>query len=346
VPKLTGSTETRQAAPASRRAGRQDEGLRMRYRCAVLDDYQNVALSLADWGKIAGDVDVTVFSKPMSGPDEVHRTLKDFHIVCMMRERTPFRRNTIEALPNLKLLITTGARNASIDMAAAAERGITVCGTGAFGNPTTGITFGLILELTRRIGYEHARLKSGELWQVTLGPDIEGRTLGIIGLGKLGQRVAGVAKAFGMKVIAWSPNLTPEKCKEAGVDYATKEDLFRNADIVTIHVQLGDRSRGMVTAKEFGLMKPTSYIVNTARGPIIEEKALIAALNERRIAGAGLDVFDVEPLPLDHPFRRMDNVVITPHLGYVSRQNYEHYFPDIVEDIRAFIDGKPVRVVK
>jgi phosphoglycerate dehydrogenase-like enzyme len=318
----------------------------MRYRCAILDDYQNVALKLADWGKIAGDVDVTVFNKPMGGPDEVARALKDFHIVCMMRERTPFRRNTLEALPNLKLLITTGARNASIDMAAAAERGVTVCGTGGFGNPTTGITFGLILELTRRIGYEHARLKAGESWQVTLGPDIEGMTLGVIGLGKLGARVAGVAKAFGMKVIAWSQNLTPERRQEVGVGYAAKEDLFRTADIVTIHLQLSDRSRGIVGAKEIGLMKPTAYLINTARGPIIDEKALIAALQERRIAGAGLDVFDVEPLPLDHPFRRMDNVVITPHLGYVSRQNYETYFPDIVEDIRGFIDGKPTHVVK
>jgi phosphoglycerate dehydrogenase-like enzyme len=320
--------------------------MRMRYRCAVLDDYQNVARKFADWGRIAADVDVAVFNRPMGRPDEVHRALQDFHIVCMMRERTPFRRNTIEALPNLKLLITTGARNASIDMAAAAERGITVCGTGSFGNPTAGIAFGLILELTRRIGYEHSRLKSGELWQTTLGPDIEGKTLGIIGLGKLGLRVAGVAKAFGMKVIAWSPNLTPERCREAGVEYASKDDLFRNADIVTVHLQLGERSRGLVTAKEFGLMKPTAYIVNTARGPIIDEKALVAALDERRIAGAGLDVFDVEPLPLDHPFRRMDNVVITPHLGYVSQQNYQHYFPDIVEDIRAFIDGTPVRVIK
>jgi phosphoglycerate dehydrogenase-like enzyme len=320
--------------------------MRMRYRCAVLDDYQNVALKLADWGKIAGDVDVTVFDKPMGGPEEVARSLKDFDIVCMMRERTPFRRNTLEALPNLKLLITTGARNLSIDMAAAAERGITVCGTSSFGNPTTGITFGLMLELTRRIGFEHARLKAGELWQVTLGPDIEGMTLGIVGLGKLGQRVAGVAKAFGMKVIAWSTNLTPEKCQEAGVGYASKEELFRAADIITIHVQLSDRSRGLVTAKELGLMKPSAYLINTARGPIVEEKALIAALSERRIAGAGLDVFDIEPLPLDHPFRHLDNVVITPHLGYVSRQNYEHYFPDIVEDIRAFIDGKPARVVK
>jgi phosphoglycerate dehydrogenase-like enzyme len=318
----------------------------MRYRCAVLDDYQDVALKLADWGRIAGDAEVTVFNRHMSSPDEVRRELKDFHIVCMMRERTPFRRDTIEALPNLKLLITTGARNASIDMAAAAERGITVCSTSTFGNPTTGITFGLILELTRRIGFEHARLKAGEPWQVTLGSDIEGKTLGVIGLGKLGTRVSGVAKAFGMKVIAWSPNLTAEKCKEIGVEYATKEGLFRTADIVTIHVQLGDRSRGTVGAKELGLMKPTAYLVNTSRGPIIEEKALIAALNERRIAGAGLDVFDIEPLPLDHPFRRMDNVVITPHLGYVSRQNYEHYFPDIVENIRAFIDGKPVRVIK
>jgi phosphoglycerate dehydrogenase-like enzyme len=318
----------------------------MRYRCAVLDDYQNVALTLADWGKITGDVDVTVFNKPMSGPDVVHRALQDFHIVCMMRERTPFRRNTIEALPNLKLLITTGARNASIDMAAAAERGITVCSTGSFGNPTTGIAFGLILELTRRIGFEHARLKAGELWQVTLGPDIEGMTLGVLGLGKLGQRVAGVAKAFGMTVIAWSQNLTPEKCKEAGIGYATKDELFRTADIVTIHLQLSDRTRGLVTAEELALMKPSAYLINTARGPIVEEKALIAALNERRIGGAGLDVFDTEPLPLDHPFRRMDNVVITPHLGYVSRQNYQKYFPDIVEDIRAFIDGKPVRVIK
>jgi phosphoglycerate dehydrogenase-like enzyme len=320
--------------------------MRMRYRCAVLDDYQNVALGFADWGQIAADVDVTVFNEPMSGPEELQRTLQDFHIVCMMRERTPFHRDTLTALPNLKLLITTGARNASIDLAAAAERGITVCGTGAFGNPTTGITFGLILELTRRIGYENARLKAGEPWQVTLGADLEGLTLGVVGLGKLGQRVSSIAKAFGMNVIAWSQNLTPEKCQEAGVGYATKEELFRNADIVTIHMVLGDRSRGLVAAKEFALMKPTACIVNTSRGPIIEEKALIAALEEHRIGGAGLDVFDVEPLPLDHPFRRMDNVVITPHLGYVSEQNYRRYFPDIVEDIRAFIAGQPVRVIK
>lgn len=340
VPNRCGVTVT--AGPAPPPAGM---GGRMRYRCAVLDDYQKVAMTMADWGRIAGDVDVTVFDHHMSSPDEVHRALAGFHIVCMMRERTPFRRNTIAALPDLKLLITTGARNASIDMAAAAERGITVCGTTSYGNPTTGITFGLILELTRRIGYEHARLKSGQPWQVTLGPDIEGQTLGIIGLGKLGTRVAGVAKAFGMKVMAWSPNLTAERCQQAGVAYAAKDDLFRAADIITIHVQLGDRSRGLIAARELALMKPTACLVNTARGPIVDEQALIAALKEGRIAGAGLDVFDIEPLPLDHPFRRMDNVVITPHLGYVSRQNYQHYFPDIVEDIRAFIDGQPVRVI-
>jgi len=316
----------------------------MPVRCAILDDYQNVALKLADWGKLK-DVEVKVFNEHLGGADNVIKALKGFQIVSLMRERTPFPRAVIEALPDLKLLITTGARNASIDMTACAERGITVCGTGGFGNPTTGITFGLILELTRRIGWEHARLKAGAPWQVTLGADIEGKTLGVLGLGRLGARSAAVGKAFGMKVAAWSSNLTPERCKEVGVDYVSKEDLFRNSDFVTIHLQLSPRSRSLVTAAELGLMKPTAYLINTSRGPIVDEKALIAALNERRIAGAGLDVFDIEPLPLDHPFRHMDNVVITPHLGYVSQQNYERYFPDIVEDIRGWIDGKPVRVV-
>jgi D-3-phosphoglycerate dehydrogenase len=317
----------------------------MKYRCAILDDYQNVALSYADWSKLAGDVEVKVFNQPFKNTEEVHRSLKGFEIIAMMRERTAFLRNTIEALPDLKLLITTGAANKSIDLAAAAERGITVAGTGSFGNPTTGIAFGLILELTRRIGFENTRMKAGAPWQVTVGHDIEGMTLGVIGLGKLGRRVSNVAKAFGMKVIAWSPNLTPEKAKEAGVDYASKEDLLRNADIVTIHVQLGDRSRGLLGEKDLALMKPTAYLVNTSRGPIVDEKALIAALTAGRIGGAGLDVFDVEPLPVDHPFRKLDNVVLTPHLGYVSVQNYKIYFPDIVANIRGFIDGKPIKVI-
>jgi phosphoglycerate dehydrogenase-like enzyme len=317
----------------------------MPMRCAILDDYQNVALKLADWSKIAKDVEVKVFNASIGDADTVIRTLKDFEIVVMMRERTPFRRNVIEGLPKLKLLITTGMANRSIDLAACAERGITVCGTTSFGNPTTGITFGLILELTRRIGFENARMKAGEPWQITIGRDIEGMTFGTLGLGKLGIRAAGVAKAFGMKVIAWSQNLTAEKCREHGVEYASKEDLFRNSDVLSIHVQLSDRTRGLVTAKELGLMKPSAYLINTSRGPIVVEQDLLAALRDKKIAGAGLDVFDVEPLPIDHPFRKLDNVVLTPHLGYVSQQNYEGYYPNIVEDIRGFLDGKPVRVI-
>jgi D-3-phosphoglycerate dehydrogenase len=318
----------------------------MAYRCAIIDDYQNVALKLADWSKVTKDVEIKVFTEAVRRSDaDTINDLKDFDIVVMMRERTRFPRAVIDGLPKLKLLITTGAYNASIDIKACQERGIVVSGTGGFGNPTTGITFGLILELTRRIGWEHARMKSGVLWQNTLGMDIEGKTLGVLGLGKLGARAAGVGKAFGMKVIAWSQNLTPERCKEVGVEYSTKEDLFRNADVVTIHLVLSDRTRGLAGAKELGSMKKSAYIVNTSRGPIIDEKALLDALNKKQIAGAGLDVFDVEPLPLDHPYRKMDNVVITPHLGYVSQQNYEKYYPDIVDNIRGFLDGKPARIV-
>ncbi|MGA7334562.1 MAG: D-2-hydroxyacid dehydrogenase family protein [Pseudolabrys sp.] len=315
-------------------------------RAAVLDDYQNVGLTFADWSPITRDVEVKVFDKPFANQAEVIKALQGFAIIVGMRERTPFPRKVIEALPDLKLLITTGARNNSFDVKACSERGITVCGTGVVGSPTTGIAFGLMLELTRRVGFENARLTAGAPWQVTIGRDLEGLTLGILGLGKLGQRSATVGKAFGMKTIAWSQNLTPEKAQAGGAELVTKEDLFRSADVVTIHLILSDRSRGLVGAKELGLMKKTSYLVNTSRGPIVDEKALIATLQSKSIAGAGLDVFDVEPLPLDHPFRKMDNVVITPHLGYVSEQNYRKYFPDIVEDIRAWLDGKPVRVVE
>jgi phosphoglycerate dehydrogenase-like enzyme len=318
----------------------------MAHRCLFLDDYQNVALKLGDYSKINKDVEFTVLTDAVRRTDaDTIRDCKDFDIVVMMRERTRFPRAVIDGLPKLKLLITTGAYNASIDMKACAERGIVVCGTGGFGNPTTGITFGLILELTRRIGWEHARMKTGVPWQATLGMDIEGKTLGVLGLGKLGARAAGVGKAFGMKVIAWSQNLTPERCKEFGVEYSSKDDLFRSADIVTIHLVLSDRTRGLVGVNELALMKGSAYLVNTSRGPIVDEKALLEALNKKQIAGAGLDVFDIEPLPLDHPFRKMDNVVITPHLGYVSQQNYQRYYPDIIDDIRGFLDGKPVRVV-
>jgi D-3-phosphoglycerate dehydrogenase len=294
---------------------------------------------------VKGELDIKVFNEPFSAGDAVVKALQGFPIVCAMRERTAFPRKVIEALPNLKLLITTGARNNSIDVAAANERGVVVCGTPSFGNPTAGITIGLMLELTRRIGYEHARLKAGATWQSTIGLDLEGLTLGVVGLGKLGARVTNLAKAFGMKVTAWSQNLTPEKARENGAEYVSKEELFRQADFVTVHVQLSDRSRGLIGAKEIGVMKPSAYIINTSRGPIIEEVALLAALRDKRIAGAGLDVFDTEPLPLDHPYRKMDNVVITPHLGYVSVQNYRGYFKGIVEDIQAWLDGKPIRVI-
>src|SRR5262245_45126567 len=274
-----------------------------RFRCAILDDYQNVVLKVTDWSKVAGDLDIKVFNEHLGGPDNVVKALQGFNIVCAMRERTPFPRAVIEKLPDLKLLITTGLRTASIDVAAK-ERGVVVCGTPSVGSPTSGIAIGLMLELTRRIGYENARMKAGVPWQSTIGMDLEGQTLGVLGLGKLGTRTANIAKAFGMKVIAWSQNLTPEKCKEVGVEYVSKEDLFRQADFITIHVILSQRTRGLVGATEIALMKPTAYIINTSRGPIVDEAALLAALRDKKIGGAGLDVFDVEPLPVDHPLRK------------------------------------------
>jgi phosphoglycerate dehydrogenase-like enzyme len=316
-----------------------------RYRCAVLDDYQNVALKLADWSTLSADVEVKIFNEALGDEANVARALADFEIVCAMRERTPFPRALVQKLPKLKLLITTGMRNASIDVAAAKERGITVCGTPGTGNPTSAIAFALILELARHVGYESARMRAGVLWQSTIGPDLEGLTLGVLGLGKLGTRTAQIARAFGMNVIAWSQNLTAEKCVAAGVAYAGKDDLLRQSDFISIHLVLSERTRGLVGARELALMKPSAYLINTSRGPIVDEAALIAALSEKKIAGAGLDVFDTEPLPLDHPFRKMDNVVITPHLGYVSVQNYRTFYGGIVEDIRAFLDGKPVRTL-
>jgi phosphoglycerate dehydrogenase-like enzyme len=317
-----------------------------KHRCAILDDYQSVALKMADWSKVAGDLEIKVFSEPLGGADAVARALKGFEIICAMRERTPFPRQLIEALPDLRLLVTTGMVNRAIDLDAAKARNVMVCGTPSFGNPTTGIAWGLILELTRRIGFENARLKGGALWQSVVGTDMEGLTLGVIGLGKLATRVAEVGKAFRMKVVAWSQNITPERAQAAGVEYAaSKEDLLGQADIVSIHIPLTQKSRGLIGASELGLMKPSGLLVNTSRGPIVDEAALLAALREGKIAGAGLDVYDVEPLPLDHPLRKLDNVVLTPHLGYASQQNYRAYFAGVVDDIRGFLDGKPVRVL-
>ncbi|MBN8955996.1 MAG: D-2-hydroxyacid dehydrogenase family protein [Rhizobiales bacterium] len=318
---------------------------KMPLRCAVLDDYQNVALKMADWSVLKPDVDVTVFNKSIGNADAVIAALKDFEIVCVMRERTPLPRKIIEALPKLKLIITTSGRNASIDMKAAAERGIPVCGTRAGPHHTAELAFGLILDLARSISFEDARMKAGEPWQTTIGLELHGSTLGILGLGKLGSRVAGFGRAFGMKVLAWSPNMTPEKAKEGGAEYATKEELLKQSDFVSIHLVLGDRSRGLIGAGEFALMKPTAYLVNTSRGPIVKEADLIAALRAKTIAGAGIDVYDTEPLSKDHPLRTLPNVVLTPHLGYVTEQMYRIFYGDTVEDIRAFVDGAPVRVI-
>jgi phosphoglycerate dehydrogenase-like enzyme len=314
-----------------------------RLRCAILDDYQNVALKLADWTALGDRIDITVFDKPFTSSDEAAAALKDFEIVCAMRERTPFPRTLFDALPKLKLLITSGMRNAAIDLAAAKAHGVTVCGTAMVGNPTAGLTIGLMLELTRKIGFEHARMKAGEPWQITLGEDVEGKTLGIIGLGKLGSKVARIAQGLGMKVLAWSTNLTPEACAEAGVTYATKQELFAQSDVITIHVVLSDRSRGLVSREDLARMKPTAYLINTARGPIVDEEALLETLQARKIAGAGIDTYSHEPLPIDSPLRKLDNVVITPHLGYVTAENYTRIYAEMIEGIGAFLKGEPVR---
>ncbi len=317
----------------------------MPLRCAILDDYQNVALAMADWSKVAADVEIEVFKEHLGSADKVVAALERFAIVCAMRERTAFPRAVFEALPELKLLITTGMRNASIDLEAARAGGVVVCGTPAFGSATAAIATGLMLDLARRIGYENARLRAGAVWQTTIGLDLEGMTLALLGLGKLGSQMAQIGQAFRMRVIAWSQNLTPEKCKAADVEYVGREDLFRRADFLSIHLQLSPRTRGLIGAAELALMKPSAYLINTSRGPIVVEAALISALREGRIAGAGLDVFDIEPLPIEHPLRKLDNVVLTPHLGYVVEQNYRAFFGGMVDDIRAFLDGKPVRVL-
>jgi D-3-phosphoglycerate dehydrogenase len=316
-------------------------------RCAVLDDYQDVALKMADWSVLADEVDVTVFNRPLGSPEAIARALQGFPIIVLTRERTAFPRAVIEALPDVRLIVSTGERNFMLDVEAARERGIVVCGTPVIGRPTVTIAISLMLELTRHVGYESERLKAGGFWQSTIGPDVDGKTLGIMGLGKLGVRVAKIAKTMGMKVTAWSQNLTPERCREAKVDYAgSKEDLLKQSDIITLHLVLSPRTRGIIGAKEFALMKPTAYVVNTSRGPLIDEAAMLDALRNKRIAGAGLDVYDVEPLPVEHPLRKLDNVVLSPHLGYVTQENFRGSYGGVVEDIRAYLDGKPIRLLE
>jgi phosphoglycerate dehydrogenase-like enzyme len=314
-----------------------------RLRCAILDDYLDLTLQLADWSKIQDRVDVTVFDQPFASPEAAAGALRDFEIICAMRERTPFPRPLFEALPKLKLLITSGMRNAAIDLEAAKDHQVVLCGTQWGRDPTATLTMGLILELTRHIGRENARMHAGEPLQKFIGLEIEGRTLGVVGLGKLGAKVSGLAKAFGMNVIAWSPNLTRERCREVGVGYATKKELFAAADIVTVHMVLSQRSRGLVGQADLARMKPESYLVNTARGPIVDEAALLEALQQRRIAGAAIDVFSVEPLPVDHPFRKLDNIVLTPHLGYVTEEGFRAHYGQMVEGIDAWFKGEPLR---
>jgi D-3-phosphoglycerate dehydrogenase len=317
--------------------------LMTRLRCAITDDYLNLATKVADWSPLKDRVDVTVFNEPFASTESAAGALNDFEIICAMRERTPFPRALFAALPKLKLLITSGMRNAAIDMEAAKEHDVVLCGTQWGRDPTAPLTMGLILELTRNIGRENARMHAGERLQKFVGMEIEGRTLGVVGLGKLGSKVAKLGQAFGMNVIAWSPNLTPERCKEAGVGYASKEELFASADIVTIHVVLSQRSRGLVGRDDLARMKPTAYLVNTARGPIVDEAALLETLQQRKIAGAGIDVFSVEPLPVDHPFRKLDNIVLTPHLGYVTEEGFRNHYRQMVEGIDAWLKGEPVK---
>ena len=313
-------------------------------RLAILDDYQKAALSMADWDSLRPGVEIQTFHDPFPSEDAAAEQLRDFEIVVAMRERTALRRPLLERLPKLKLLVTTGMVNASIDLKAAAERGIVVCGTSSLRHPTAELTWGLILALARNITSEDAGMRKGG-WQTTVGVGLHGKVLGVLGLGRLGSLVAAYGIAFQMDVIAWSENLTTERASEVGVRRVDKQELFQSADFLTIHTILSKRTRGLVGPGDLAAMKPTAYLINTSRGPIVNERALIAVLEGRKIAGAALDVYDQEPLPADHPFRRLGNVVLTPHLGYVTTENYRVFYGDAVEDIRAFVAGNPIRVL-
>lgn len=313
-------------------------------RVAILDDYQHVALQMTDWSVLPADVEVQVFSDHLTNQGALAERLKDFEVVMAMRERTPFPRSLLERLPTLRLLTTTGMRNAAIDLQAATDCGVVVCGTGGVLSPTAELTWGLILALLRHIPREDQATRTGQ-WQVSMGIGLHGKVLGVIGLGNLGSQVATVGKAFQMSVLAWSQNLTAERAAQVGATLVSKDELLSQSDIVTIHLVLSQRTSGLLGARELGLMKPTSYLVNTSRGPIVDEQALVAALQKKIIAGAALDVFDEEPLPLDHPLRRLENTVITPHVGYVTSETYRIFFDQTVENISAFLKGAPVRVI-
>jgi phosphoglycerate dehydrogenase-like enzyme len=306
-------------------------------KIAILDDYQDVALAMADWSPVAGRAEITVFNDHVADPDAVVERLLPFDVICVMRERTPLSRQVIERLPQLKLIASTGPRNASIDMAAAEERGIRVTATGYRSTPTIEMTWALILASARHIVRESNSVRGGG-WQTSIGCELDGKVLGVLGLGNIGGQVARIGLAFGMKVIAWSQNLTPEIAAAAGATLVTKDELFRQADVVSIHVVLSKRTRGLVGAADLALMKPTSWLINTSRGPIVDESGLIQALTSRVIAGAALDVYDTEPLPADHPFRTLDNVLATPHVGYVAEDLYRTFYGDAAASIAAWLD--------
>jgi phosphoglycerate dehydrogenase-like enzyme len=309
-----------------------------RFRVAVLDDYQNVALSLADWSALNARATVTVFNDHLADTDALVERLLPFDIVCVMRERTPMTRSIIERLPKLRMIASTGTRNASVDLKAAEEQ---VVHTGYTSTPTIELTWALILASARNLVAENAALRGGG-WQQSVGDDMAERTLGVLGLGNVGGAVAKIGNAFGMKVIAWSQNLTTSRAAEVGATRVTKDALFQEADVVCIHLVLSGRTRGLVGAAELALMKPTARLVNTSRGPIVVEADLVAALNDKKIAGAAVDVFDQEPLPLDHPFRALPNLLATPHIGYVSRGLYARFYQDTVANICRWLDDKAI----
>ncbi|GGE31724.1 2-hydroxyacid dehydrogenase [Agaricicola taiwanensis] len=312
-------------------------------KVAILDDYQDVAISCADWERLGPSVEIRAFRDPLKSEADLLEHLIDFDVIVLMRERTPFGRSVIESLPRLRLLVTTGMRNQSIDVEAAKAAGIVVSGTDSVGQSTVELTWALIMALVRNIPQELESFRGGG-WQVGLGELLQGKTLGILGLGRLGTRVAALAQAFEMKTLAWSRNLTVERAEAAGVRLAASlDELLSEADVITIHLVLGDGTRGLIGRDQFAKMKETCYLVNASRGPIVNEHALVEALESRRIAGAAIDVFDTEPLPSDHPFRTLRNVVATPHIGYVSRENYMLFYGQVVEDIAAFAAGNPIR---
>ncbi|OIK10174.1 hydroxyacid dehydrogenase [Bacillus sp. MUM 116] len=316
----------------------------MKLHCAIIDDYQNVALKMADWSSILGSVVVDAFNEHIENEDELVSVLKDYEIIVIMRERTPFGASLLSRLPRLKLLVTTGMRNASIDLDAAKAQGINVCGTASNSEPPVELTWALILGLSRNVVNEHHAVRTNGPWQSSVGMDLYGKKLGLLGLGKIGSRVARVGQAFGMEVSAWSQNLTEANADEVGVRLAaSKEELLSASDFVSIHLVLSERTRGLISEEEFKLMNPSSYLINTSRASIVDQEALIKALQNQWIAGAGIDVFEQEPLPLDSPFRTLPNLLTTPHLGYVSERNYQTFYQQALENILAYLKGSVLR---